>query len=161
MALQALLVDDDPELRDILQTFFARHGVGLTCLPDGACLLTHLQRERPSVIVMDMMMPKLDGLTALKRLRARGDTTPVIMLTTYAGEVERLLDLELGADDIVQKPFSPRDLLHRIDILARRDAKSAANQPAMPSVPVTPVPCRLGAFAADLTPDCDRDVPLA
>lgn len=161
MALQARLVDDDPELRDILHTFFARQGLGLACLADGACLLRHLQRARPTVIVTDMVMPKHDGLTALKRLRASGDTTSVIMLTTYAGEVEGWLGLERGADDIVQKPFGPRDLLHCIDILARRDRKSAANRPALPNVSVTPVPCRLGACAADLTPDRDRDVPLA
>jgi two-component system, OmpR family, phosphate regulon response regulator OmpR len=121
MAIDVLFVDDDTELRHILQVFFERQGVGVASLSDGACLEGWLRREQACVIVMDVRMPKLDGLAALKRLRALGDTTPVIMLTTEAAEEVRLRELERGADDILAKPFSPRELLRRIDALAWRD----------------------------------------
>jgi two-component system, OmpR family, phosphate regulon response regulator OmpR len=121
MALHVLLVDDDPELRDILRVFFKQHGVELSVLHDGEGLERRLQLERPSIVVMDVMMPKVDGLTALQRLRATGDTIPVVMLTARADEVERILGLEMGADDFVAKPFSPRELLSRIKAIMRRN----------------------------------------
>lgn len=91
--IQVLLVDDDADLRDLLRTFFQQRGVEISVLHDATDLERRLERERPSVIVLDLMMPGVDGLTALKQLRARGDTIPVIMLTARAEGVDRVLGL--------------------------------------------------------------------
>jgi two-component system phosphate regulon response regulator OmpR len=143
MALQVLLVDDDPELRDILRVFFKQHDVELSVLHDGDGLERRLKLERPSIVVMDVMMPTVDGFTALKRLRASGDTIPVIMLTARGDEVERILGLELGADDFVAKPFSPRELLSRIKAIMRR------NNVVPSATPEQREPYRFGPFVLD------------
>lgn len=119
-ALQVLLVDDDAELRDLLRKFFQQRGIAFSVLHDATNLARRLERERPSIIVLDLMMPGVDGLTALKQLRARGDTIPVIMLTARAEGVDRVLGLELGADDYLGKPFMPQELLARIHAVLRR-----------------------------------------
>jgi len=143
MALQVLLVDDDPELRDILRVFFKQHDVEVSVLHDGEGLERRLKLERPSIVVMDVMMPQVDGFTALKRLRASGDTIPVVMLTARGDEVERILGLELGADDFLSKPFSPRELLSRIKAIMRR------NNVVPSATPEQREPYRFGPFALD------------
>jgi two-component system phosphate regulon response regulator OmpR len=145
MALHVLLVDDDPELRDILRVFFRQQEVELSVLHDGEGLERRLQLERPSLVVMDVMMPKVDGLTALRQLRGSGDTIPVIMLTARADEIERIIGLELGADDFVAKPFSPRELLSRIKAVMRRNGTPAS------AAPEHREPCRFGDFLLDFT----------
>src|ERR1700753_3471535 len=91
--IQVLLVDDDADLRDLLRTFFQQRGVEMSVLHDANHLARRLERERPSIIVLDLMMPGIDGLTALKQLRASGDTIPVIMLTARADDVDRVVGL--------------------------------------------------------------------
>ncbi|MDN7431470.1 two-component system response regulator OmpR [Burkholderia sp. AU16741] len=120
--LQVLLVDDDADLRDLLRNFFHQRGIDFSVLHDATHLPRRLERERPSIIVLDLMMPGVDGLTALKQLRASGDTIPVIMLTARADGVDRVIGLELGADDYLGKPFMPQELLARIHAVLRRHA---------------------------------------
>ncbi|MGR5270160.1 response regulator, partial [Vibrio astriarenae] len=78
-------------------------------------LAARLERERPALVVLDLMMPKVDGLSALRDLRARNDDVPVILLTARSDEIDRIIGLEIGADDYLGKPFSPRELLARIN----------------------------------------------
>lgn len=113
MTTQILIVDDDQELRDLLRDYLVRQGIEVSVLHDAASLEKRLERERPDLIVLDLMMPGVDGLTALRQLRAAGDDIPVIMLTARADDVDRIVGLELGADDYLGKPFNPRELLAR------------------------------------------------
>jgi len=124
-SIQVLLVDDDADLRDLLRTFFQRRGIGFSVLHDANHLERRLARERPSIVVLDLMMPGIDGLSALRRLREVGDAIPVIMLTARAEDVDRVLGLELGADDYLGKPFMPQELLARIRAILRRHTSPA------------------------------------
>ncbi|AOJ84504.1 two-component system response regulator [Burkholderia savannae] len=144
-SLQILLIDDDAALRDLLRTFFQQRGIAVSVLHDATGLARRLERERPSIIVLDLMMPGVDGLTALKQLRASGDTIPVIMLTARADGVDRVVGLELGADDYLGKPFMPQELLARIQAVLRRQAPPRAQgRGAEPRAPL-----RFGRFRLD------------
>ncbi|WP_153110453.1 response regulator [Propionivibrio limicola] len=121
-----LLVDDDPELRQLLATYLARHGYDTLLLPDTRQLDAFLERYQPHLIVLDLMMPGEDGLAACRRLRGRGETLPIIMLTARDEPVDRVIGLEMGADDYVGKPFDPRELVARIEAVLRRGAQPAA-----------------------------------
>lgn len=130
MTTQILIVDDDQELRDLLRDYLVRQGMEVSVLHDAATLEKRLERERPDLIVLDLMMPGVDGLTALRQLRAAGDDIPVIMLTARADDVDRIVGLELGADDYLGKPFNPRELLARVQaVLRRRRATPSAAAP--------------------------------
>jgi DNA-binding response OmpR family regulator len=142
--IQVLLVDDDADLRDLLRTFFQQRGIEFSALHDATRLERRFERERPSVVVLDLMMPGIDGLTALKQLRANGDTIPVIMLTAHAEDVDRAIDLELGADDYLGKPFMPYELLARIRAVLRRHV----SQPGT-SVPEQRKQAHFGRFRID------------
>ncbi len=121
-----LLVDDDPELRQLLATWLGRHGFDTLLLPDTRQLDAFLDRYQPQLIVLDLMMPGEDGLAACRRLRARGETRPIIMLTARDEPVDRVIGLEMGADDYVGKPFDPRELVARIEAVLRRGTPTAA-----------------------------------
>jgi len=115
-----LVVDDDPELRALLQRFLSEHGFQVRAVDGGKTMDAALQRDPADVIVLDLMMAAEDGLAVLRRLRAGGDQTPVIMLTARGDPVDRVLGLEMGADDYLAKPFLPRELVARIAALLRR-----------------------------------------
>jgi len=117
---QILVVDDDADLRDLLREYLVKQGLEVSVLHSADALERRLERERPDLIVLDLMMPGVDGLTALRRLRESGDDIPVIMLTARADDVDRIVGLELGADDYLGKPFNPRELLARIQAVLRR-----------------------------------------
>lgn len=115
-----LVVDDDPEIRSLLQRFLEEHGFHVRSAAGGAAMDQALQRENADLIVLDLMMPGEDGLAVLRRLRDGGERLPVIMLTARGDPVDRVLGLELGADDYVAKPFHPRELVARINVQLRR-----------------------------------------
>ncbi|MBK7424086.1 MAG: response regulator [Propionivibrio sp.] len=115
-----LLVDDDPELRQLLATYLGRHGFDTLLLADTRQLDAFIERYQPHLVVLDLMLPGEDGLTACRRLRARGETLPIIMLTARDEPVDRVIGLEMGADDYVGKPFDPRELVARIEAVLRR-----------------------------------------
>ncbi|CAH2806049.1 MAG: Two-component system response regulator OmpR [uncultured Caballeronia sp.] len=131
MATQILVVDD-AELRDLLRDYLVRQGIEVSVLHDAGTLERHLERERLDLILLDLMMPGVDGLTALRKLRASGDDIPVIMLTARADDVDRIVGLELGADDYLGKPFNPRELLARVQAVLRRTIPSAAPEQREP-----------------------------
>ena len=114
------MVDDDIELRHLLQRFLGEHGYQVRAVDGGKTLDAALMRQPSDVIVLDLMMPGEDGLAICRRLRAVGDTTPIIMLTARGDPIDRVLGLEMGVDDYMAKPFLPRELLARINALLRR-----------------------------------------
>ncbi len=116
-----LVVDDDPEIRRLLRDYLERAGYRLSIAADGREMFHALELAPIDLIVLDLMMPGDDGLVLLRKLRAHSNI-PVVMLTAMGEETDRILGLEMGADDYVAKPFSPRELLARIKSVLRRTA---------------------------------------
>jgi two-component system phosphate regulon response regulator OmpR len=122
MANRILLVDDDADLRELLSTYLTRHGIEVATLGHARSLARRLEQDRPDALVLDITLPGIDGLAVLRALRAQGDDLPVLLLSGLSEEVDRIVGLELGADDYLGKPFNPRELLARIDAVLRRRA---------------------------------------
>src|SRR5467141_1288408 len=115
-----LVVDDDQRLRDLLRRYLTENGFTVYTA-DGAAAMNKLWlRERFDLLILDLMMPGEDGLSVLRRLRGGNDPTPVLMLTAKGEDVDRIVGLEMGADDYLPKPFNPRELLARIKSVLRR-----------------------------------------
>ena len=114
-----LVVDDEPMVREVVATYLQRDGLVVHEAADGAAAQRWLAEHQPDLVVLDIMLPGTDGLTILRQLRAEG-RIPVILLTARADEVDRVVGLELGADDYVVKPFSPRELAARVRNVLRR-----------------------------------------
>jgi two-component system phosphate regulon response regulator OmpR len=129
-----LVVDDDAELRQLLSTYLTRHGFDVLLLPNTAQLDQFIDRYSPHLIVLDLMMPGEDGLSACRRLRGRGESLPIIMLTARDETVDRIVGLEMGADDYVGKPFEPRELLARVEAVLRRNPSTPFDGVARPFV---------------------------
>ena len=115
-----LIVDDDTRIRDLLRRYLTQEGFEVFQAEDGKALTRILLRESMDLIVLDLMMPGEDGLSICRRLRAANDRTPIIMLTAKGEDVDRIVGLEVGADDYLSKPFNPRELLARIHAVLRR-----------------------------------------
>ncbi|MBI5137120.1 MAG: response regulator [Nitrospirae bacterium] len=114
-----LIVDDDAEIRQLLSEYLRREGYATRAVPDGRAMRETLERERADLVILDLMLPGEDGLVLCRDLRARS-RVPVIMLTARGEETDRIVGLEMGADDYLPKPFSPRELLARIKAVLRR-----------------------------------------
>ena len=123
------VVDDDPELRQMVGTYPIDQGYDVRCLCDVKQLEARLEFQRPDLVVLDLMLPGDDGLTALRRLRDAGDDLPVVMLTARGDGVDRIIGLEQGADDYLGKPFLPRELTARIEAVLRRRSSIPAGTP--------------------------------
>jgi two-component system, OmpR family, phosphate regulon response regulator OmpR len=115
-----LVVDDDTRIRDLLRRYLSQEGFEVFQAEDGRALTRILLREPMDLIVLDLMMPGEDGLSICRRLRGANDRTPIIMLTAKGEDVDRIVGLEVGADDYLSKPFNPRELLARIHAVLRR-----------------------------------------
>jgi two-component system phosphate regulon response regulator OmpR len=118
--IKILVVDDDVRLRDLLTRYLGEQGFQVTALADARDLDRKLQRDPPRLVVLDLMLPGEDGLAICRRLRAAGETVPIIMLTAKGEDVDRIVGLEMGADDYLAKPFNPRELVARIQAVLRR-----------------------------------------
>ena len=127
-----IVLDDEAELRNMLQRFLTGHGFYVRIVADGKQLDRYLQREPYDLLVLDLMMEPEDGLTVCRRLRAEGQTLPILMLTAKGDPVDRVVGLETGADDYLAKPFLPDELVARIRALLRRQ-KMAAGVPTVTS----------------------------
>jgi DNA-binding response OmpR family regulator len=114
-----LVVDDEPMVREVVARYLELDGLRVQQAADGTAAVEWLDGHRPDLVVLDIMLPGTDGLSILRRLRTAGDV-PVILLTARADEIDRVLGLELGADDYVVKPFSPRELAARVRTVLRR-----------------------------------------
>lgn len=122
---RVIVVDDDPELRSLIQRFLSQYDFAVRTVPDGAALDIALARDPADAIVLDLMMPKEDGLAICRRLRSAGDKTPIIMLTARGDSVDRIIGLEMGSDDYLAKPFEPRELVARLHAVLRRTGAQA------------------------------------
>ncbi|MCB1327134.1 MAG: response regulator transcription factor [Spirochaetales bacterium] len=142
MDTNILLVDDDRKLRELLSEFLSNHGFRVHCLADGNGILSALQEYQANLVILDIMLPGGDGFEVLKEIRARSDV-PVIMLTARGEPIDRVLGLELGADDYLAKPFEPRELLARLKAILRRTRHSE------PVAPAGPVRIRVGELELD------------
>ena len=117
-----LVVDDDLRLRELLKRYLSEQGYTVSVAADGESMNRVRARERYDLLVLDLMMPGEGGLAICRRLRGGNDTTPIIMLTAKGDEIDRIVGLEMGADDYLPKPFNPRELLARIQAVLRRQA---------------------------------------
>lgn len=141
-----LVVDDDPRLRDLLRRYLGDNGFQVLVAENASAMNRLWVREHFDALILDFMMPGEDGLQVLKRLRAGGDNTPIIMLTARGEDVDRIVGLELGADDYIPKPFNPRELSARIHaVLRRRPSADAPGAPTLENKVVT-----FGEFELDL-----------
>jgi len=122
-----LVVDDDPDLRELLARYLGEQGFQVSTVADGIAMDAFLANQTPDMVILDLMLPGEDGLSIARRLRASSQL-PIIMLSARGEEVDRIVGLEVGADDYLPKPFNPRELLARIRAVLRRP-----NQPAAPT----------------------------
>ena len=137
-----LVVDDEPKITQLVQDYLERAGYALRVANDGRVALSLAKTEKPDLIVLDLGLPHMDGLDFTREFR-KSSNAPIIMLTARAEETDKLIGLELGADDYMTKPFSPKELVARVRVVLRRVETSAATAPDL-------------IRAADLTLDVPR-----
>jgi DNA-binding response OmpR family regulator len=125
-----LVVEDEKEIRDLLAHYLRKEGFAPILAADGEAALTQARKEKPDLILLDILLPKADGLEVLRAVRSDANLarTPVVMLTAKGDETDRVIGLELGADDYIPKPFSPREVVARIKAILRR-TRAAAGEP--------------------------------
>jgi DNA-binding response OmpR family regulator len=129
MGTTVLVVDDDPTVSDVVRRYLERAGFEVALAADGVTALNEYARRRPDLVILDIMLPGLDGLEVCRRLRLQADSAPIIMLTALGEETDRIAGLQLGADDYVTKPFSPRELVLRVQSVLRRSQPRQADRP--------------------------------
>ena len=115
-----LLVDDEPSITELARMYLERDGYRIHEAADGESALEAAAKQKPALIVLDVMLPKVDGFDVCRRLRSAGDQVPIIMLTARDEDIDKILGLELGADDYLTKPFNPRELVARVKAILRR-----------------------------------------
>ena len=123
-----LVVDDEPSIREVVSLYLTRAGYNVKVAEDGQQALDEMSKQLPDLVVLDLMLPNIDGLEVTRRLRAEGET-PIIMLTSRKEESDRIFGLEMGADDYVVKPFSPQELVSRVRAVMRRTNTATASEP--------------------------------
>ena len=131
MATQTILVvEDEPDIRKLVQYNLAQERFKVLEAEDGEQALKILQREKPNLVILDLMLPGLSGLELCKILRERPQTVqlPILMLTAKAGEADKVIGLEIGADDYLAKPFSPREMVARVRAILRRSEAPTATE---------------------------------
>jgi DNA-binding response OmpR family regulator len=151
-----LLVDDDPKIRDLLRLYVEREGHRAVFAADGEAALDTALRTHPDLVLLDVMLPGLDGFEVCRRIRDASDV-PILLLTARSGEGDKVIGLDMGADDYVVKPFSPRELMARMRaLLRRRRPDGAEDEPILVSgsleVDPNAVEARLDGQPLDLTP---------
>lgn len=130
---RVLVVEDEPSIREVVSLYLRRAGYQVTVVEDGQAALESLTSQVPDLVVLDLMLPKVDGLEITRWLRERGDT-PIIMLTARREERDRIAGLEMGADDYVVKPFSPQELVSRVRAVLRRTKGAMAGSAERPLI---------------------------
>ncbi|MFE5664173.1 response regulator transcription factor [Streptomyces niveus] len=150
-AAHVLVVDDDPTVAEVVAGYLDRAGHDVVRAADGPSALAHFARRRPDLVVLDLMLPGMDGFEICRRMREQGGPVPVIMLTARGDEEDRVLGLETGADDYVTKPFSPRELVLRVESVLRR-----ARLPAVPPTGSSPAASVLRTATLSLDPTARR-----
>ncbi|NOZ73537.1 MAG: response regulator transcription factor [Chloroflexi bacterium] len=150
-----LVVDDEQTIRETVRAYLEREGYTVHTASDGAQALKAVQAFHPDLVVLDIMLPEIDGLEVLRRLRQTSDVW-VLMLTARAEEVDKILGLKLGADDYLTKPFSPRELVARVEAILRRGRNALSGEPPLvfPHIRIDPEARRVwcGEEEIELTP---------
>lgn len=118
-----LLVDDEPSIIQLAQMYLEREGFRVESVEDGEAALETVASQRPALIVLDVMLPKLDGFEVCRQLCAKDDPVAILMLTARDEDIDKILGLEMGADDYLTKPFNPRELVARVKAILRRERK--------------------------------------
>ena len=127
--LKVLIVDDETNIVQLAKLYLERDNFLVTAVGDGLEALEAIQRQHPDLVVLDLMLPGLDGFEICRRLREEGNQVPIIMVTARDEDIDKILGLELGADDYLTKPFNPRELVARVRaVLRRRASQPAASQ---------------------------------
>lgn len=127
-----LLVDDEPSIIQLARMYLEREAFRIISVGDGESALAAVARDHPALVVLDVMLPKLDGFEVCRRLRANNDPTAILMLTARDEDIDKILGLELGADDYLTKPFNPRELVARVKAILRRSERKAASPDSAP-----------------------------
>lgn len=149
-----LLVDDEPSILQLARMYFERDGFRVQEAVDGEAAFEAVAKYHPALIVLDVMLPKLDGFDVCRKLRASGDSTPIIILTARDEDIDKILGLELGADDYLAKPFNPRELIARTKaILRRSDNKKQADTNPIHRGDLTIIPSSREAHILERTLD--------
>ena len=150
-----LVVDDDPRIRDLLRLYVEREGHRALLAADGPQALSLVDQKRPDLVLLDVMLPGIDGFEVASRLRAESDV-PILLLTARSGDADKVVGLELGADDYIVKPFSPRELMARIRVQLRRHRPPQEDQPVLVAdglvVDPNAVEVQLDGAPLDVTP---------
>ncbi len=136
-----LLVDDEPSIIELARMYLEREGFRTQSVKDGEAALAAVSHDHPALVVLDLMLPKLDGFEVCRRLRAANDPAAILMLTARDEDVDKILGLELGADDYLTKPFNPRELVARVKAILRRSERKTDD--------VTAAPIQLGDLTID------------
>ena len=123
MQCTVLVVDDDPHIRDLLTFALQKAGLATREAADGEAALAEIAQRAPDLVILDINMPRMDGIETCRRIRAQGDL-PILFLSSRDDEIDRILGMELGADDYVVKPFSPREVVARVAAILRRAART-------------------------------------
>ena len=118
-----LVVEDEQSIASLVTLYLTNEGFRVSQIADGTQALEAVERVKPDLVILDVMLPGMDGVEICRRLRAAGDGLPIVMLTARDAEVDRILGLELGADDYITKPFSPRELVARVKAVLRRTTR--------------------------------------
>lgn len=139
-----LVVDDDAHIREVARFALARAGHSVELANDGAAAMSRIEQRVPDLVVLDVLMPELDGLALCRRLRNNGQRVPIVFLSSRAEESDRILGLDLGADDYLTKPFSPRELVSRVAAVLRR-----ASPDVVAAVPAAQPVLAIGEVAID------------
>ncbi len=122
-----LLIDDEPSIIQLSRMYLEREGFRIESANDGESAIASVAREHPALVVLDVMLPKLDGFEVCRRLRAMNEPTAILMLTARDEDIDKILGLELGADDYLTKPFNPRELVARVKAILRRSERKVDN----------------------------------
>lgn len=125
-----LLVDDEPNIIQLARMYLERDGYRVQSVGDGISALQTVERDKPALMVLDLMLPQMDGLEVCRRLRSQENSIPILMLTARDEDIDKILGLELGADDYMVKPFNPRELLARVKAILRRGERTTPKSAA-------------------------------
>lgn len=122
-----LVVDDEPSIVQLARMYLEREAFRVSSASDGKSALQSIDTQHPDLVILDVMLPELDGFEVIRQLRARNNPVPVLMVTARDEDIDKILGLELGADDYLTKPFNPRELVARVKAILRRGERLAAN----------------------------------
>lgn len=156
VSARILVVDDDRRTRSLLQSYLQEMGFQVSVEPDGTQLEHVLQTAAVDLLVLDLMLPGEDGLSLCRRLRGKGVEVPIIMLTAKGDDIDRIVGLELGADDYLPKPFNPRELVARVKAVLRRRPKVPVGAPSAHEGTVRFGPCELNLSTRSLARSGER-----